>query len=79
MEKAFATAVLPTLSGKKTAARVALIDLKEPARNTLAECFRQFGIESVSVNGNAVERLKKDQAGPGGSSRNGFRPHLAFQ
>ena len=61
MEKAFATVVLPTLSGKKTAARVALIDLKEPARNTLAECFRQFGIESVSVNGNAAERLKKEK------------------
>jgi hypothetical protein len=61
MEKAFATAVMPTLSAKKTSARVALIDMKEPARSTLAECFRQFGVESVSLNGNAAERLKKEK------------------
>jgi hypothetical protein len=61
MDKAFATAVMPTLSNKKALARVALIDLKEPARNTLSECFRQFGIESVLLTGNAVERLKKEK------------------
>jgi hypothetical protein len=61
MDKAFATAVMPTLSTKKASARVALIDLKEPARNTFSECFRQFGIESVLLNGNAVERLKKEK------------------
>ncbi|MGA8491941.1 MAG: PilZ domain-containing protein [Terriglobales bacterium] len=61
MDKAFGTAVMPTLSSKKTSARVALIDMKEPARNTLAECFRQFGIESVSMNGDAAERLKKEK------------------
>jgi hypothetical protein len=61
MDKAFATAVLPTLGSKKAAARVALIDLKEPARNTLSECFRQFGIESVAMTGNAAERLKKEK------------------
>ncbi|MGA8734196.1 MAG: PilZ domain-containing protein [Terriglobales bacterium] len=60
MDKAFGTAVMPTLSSKKTSARVALIDMKEPARNTLAECFRQFGI-SVSMNGDAAERLKKEK------------------
>jgi len=52
---------MPTLSTKKASARVALIDMKEPARNTLAECFRQFGIESVPLNGNAAERLKKEK------------------
>lgn len=61
MDKAFGTAVLPTLSTKKASARVALIDLKEPARNTFSECFRQFGIESVLLTGNAVERLKKEK------------------
>jgi hypothetical protein len=61
MDKAFATAVMPTLSTKKASARVALIDLKEPARNTFSECFRQFGIESVQLNGDAVERLKKEK------------------
>jgi len=61
MDKAFATAVMPALSGKKAAARAALINMKEPARNTLVECFRQFGIESVLLDGNAVERLKKEK------------------
>jgi hypothetical protein len=61
MDKAFGTAVMPALSTKKASARVALVDMKEPARSTLAECFRQFGIESVSLNGNTVERLKKEK------------------
>jgi len=61
MDKAFGTTVMPALSPKKTSARVALVDMKEPARSTLAECFRQFGIESVSLNGNTVERLKKEK------------------
>ena len=61
MDKAFGTSLMPTLSTKKASARVALIDMKEPARNTLAECFRQFGIESVPLNGNAAERLKKEK------------------
>ena len=61
MDKAFATAVIPTLTSRKAAARVALVDLKEPARNTLSECFRQFGISSVVLNGNAADRLKKEK------------------
>jgi hypothetical protein len=61
MDKAFGTAVMPTLSAKKALARVALIDLEEPARNTLSECFRQFGIESVVVVKNAVERLATEK------------------
>jgi len=61
MDKAFGTAVMPTLSPKKAAARVALVNMKEPARNTLAECFRQFGVESVSVTGDAAERLKREK------------------
>jgi hypothetical protein len=61
MDKAFGTAILPVLASKKASARVALIDMKEPARSTLSECFRQFGIESVSLTGNAAERLKKEK------------------
>jgi len=61
MDKAFGTAVLPTLSTKKASARVALINMKEPARNTFSECFRQFGIESVLLTGDAVDRLKKEK------------------
>jgi hypothetical protein len=61
MDKAFATAVIPTLTSKKTSARVALVDLKEPVRSTLSECFRQFGISGVVLNGDATERLKKEK------------------
>src|SRR5580693_5020977 len=61
MDKTLGTAVMPALSSKKASARVALVDLKEPARNTFAECFRQFGIESISLTGNAAERLTKEK------------------
>jgi hypothetical protein len=33
------------------------VDLKESSRYLLTECFRQFGIETVLVSTNAVERL----------------------
>lgn len=61
MDKASGTAVMPTLSSKKAAARVALVNLRQPASNILSECFRQFGVESVSLNGDAAERLKKEK------------------
>jgi PilZ domain-containing protein len=64
MDKAFgssATAVMPALSNKKTAARVALIEMKETDRAMLAECFRQFGVDCVALSGPAVERLKKEK------------------
>ncbi len=61
MEKATGTAVNPLPAGKKAAARAALVDLKEPARLLLAECFRQFGIETVVMPGNAVDRLQKEK------------------
>jgi hypothetical protein len=59
MQKAFGTALAPALSNKK-AARVALVDLKESSRALLAECFRQFGIETV-VTASATERLKQEK------------------
>jgi hypothetical protein len=61
MEKAIGTAVAIPPAGKKAAARAALVDLKEPVRTVLADCFRQFGIETVVVPGNASERLKKEK------------------
>jgi hypothetical protein len=57
MEKAFGTALALAPAGKKATARVALVDLKESSRYLLTECFRQFGIETVLVSTNAVERL----------------------
>jgi hypothetical protein len=61
MEKAIAMAIAPLPVGKKTSARAALVDLQEPIRAMLADCFRQFGIETVVMPGNAAERLQKEK------------------
>src|SRR3984957_1406776 len=61
MQKAFGTALAPAPVGKKATARVALVDLKESSRYLLTECFRQFGIETVLVSANAVERLRLEK------------------
>lgn len=61
MDRAIGTAPSPLAASKKSSARTALIDLKEPARNLLADCFRQFGIESVVLNGIAEEQLRKEK------------------
>src|SRR5258708_15895271 len=61
MEKAFAPALPPASPAKKAVARAALVDLKDSARTLLAECFRQFGIETVVMSANAVERMRKEK------------------
>ncbi|MGH9500116.1 MAG: PilZ domain-containing protein [Terriglobales bacterium] len=61
MEKPFGTVAVPLPSSKKSAARTALVDLQEPVRAMLADCFRQFGIETVAMPGNAHERLKREK------------------
>ncbi len=60
MEKATATVFSPPQT-KKALARVALVDLQDSARIVLSECFRQFGIESVIMKGEAADRLKKEK------------------
>src|SRR6202051_203870 len=61
MHKAFATtfALAPTV--RKTAARTALVNLNESSRTLLAECFRQFNIETVVMTSNAADRLRKEK------------------
>lgn len=61
MEKGLATAKTPTSPAKKTAARAALVGLSESARALLADCFRQFGIETVVMTSNAAERLRQEK------------------
>ncbi len=51
----------PSASSKKTAARAALVDLKESSRFLLTECFRQFGIEAVVTSSGAAERLRQEK------------------
>jgi Tfp pilus assembly protein PilZ len=61
MDKAFATTFAPPTSTRKAAARTALVGLNDSSRILLAECFRQFGIETVPVTANAAERLHKEK------------------
>src|SRR5207253_3210050 len=60
MDKALGnlTAIPPT---RKAAARAAFVDVKEPARLVLAECFKQFGIEAVAMTSHTAERLAKEK------------------
>jgi hypothetical protein len=61
MDRATTVAVSPIPTSKKASAKVALVDLKDPVRTLLVECFRQFGIETRELNGDAVDRLKKEK------------------
>ncbi len=46
---------------KKAIARVALVDLDESTRAVLADCFRQFGIQTAALSGDAPQRLQKEK------------------
>ena len=61
MDKAFGSVPASLPTGRKASARAALIDLKDPARAMLSECFRQFGVETVIMNGNAADRLRTEK------------------
>jgi hypothetical protein len=54
-------ALHPNVAAKKTAARAALIDIADPARTILADCFRQFGVETVPMEGDGADRLKREK------------------
>ena len=60
MEKSLNPALTPTTS-RKVCARTALVDLSEPSRVMLAECFRQYGIDTVVMASNAAERMRKEK------------------
>ena len=61
MDIGLGTAFAPLRSPRKAAARVALIDMKEPARTILSECFRQFGVETVPLTGDVADRMSKEK------------------
>jgi hypothetical protein len=60
MEKPVGRAVSIPAS-KKASARVAFIEMKEPARAILSDCFKQFGIESVALSGDIAGHMKKEK------------------
>src|SRR5437660_4589 len=61
MDTGSGTALAPIPQTKKAAARIALVDLKDTTRTILSDCFKQFGIDSIVMTGNAAERLKKEK------------------
>jgi len=61
MDVPSAAAASPNLTNKKTSARVALVDLEDPTRSLLADCFRQFGMETRFLEVDAVGRLQKEK------------------
>jgi hypothetical protein len=61
MQNALGTALAPIPQKKKASARIAMIDLKDATRSILSDCFKQFGIESVVMSGDAAERLRKEK------------------
>lgn len=48
-------------SSRKFSARAALVDLHENSRSLLSECFRQFGIDAVSMSPDHAPRLSKEK------------------
>jgi hypothetical protein len=58
---ALTSAFTPAPIHRKTAARVALFALPAPAANLIAESFRQFGIDTVPVAREEVERLQHEK------------------
>jgi hypothetical protein len=54
-------AVAPHPVHRKTAARVALFDLTAASAHLITDCFRQFGIETVSIARQHADRLQREK------------------
>jgi PilZ domain-containing protein len=48
-------------SSRKFSARAALVDLHDNSRSLLSECFRQFGIDAISMSSDHAPRLSKEK------------------
>jgi hypothetical protein len=57
MDKVLVSALPSLIPTRKASARTALVGLHEPVRAMLSDCFRQFGIETISLHSEAAERL----------------------
>src|SRR6266849_7664761 len=53
--------VLAAPRSRKATARVALVEVKEPTRSLLSDCFKQFGIEAVTMTGNVIQRMQREK------------------
>src|SRR5437763_13355612 len=61
MRKASGSVLASPPPSKKASARVALVDIKEPTRALLSDCFKQFGIEAVTMTGSVPERMQREK------------------
>jgi len=61
MDKVLANSLAFLPVTRKSAARAALIGLDESKRVLLAECFKQFNVETVTITSNAAERMGKEK------------------
>jgi hypothetical protein len=52
---------VPLTSSRKFSARAALVDLHESSRTLLSECFRQFGIDAITMTSDHAPRLSKEK------------------
>jgi PilZ domain-containing protein len=49
----------PATDSKKAVARIAFVDIKDPIKSVLNDCFRQFSAETVAITGDVTSKLKK--------------------
>lgn len=61
MHTATGTAFAPISAHRKTVARVALFDLPESSSALVTECFRQFGVETVTISAGDAKRLQREK------------------
>src|SRR5579863_3945270 len=61
MDKAFSATFASLPIGRKTAARAALVGMDPATCALMAECFKQFNVETVIMTSNAAERLHKQK------------------
>jgi PilZ domain len=61
MPSSIASIAAPVTLHRKSAARVALFDLPAASANLVTECFRQYGIETVVIAREHVDRLHHEK------------------
>ena len=61
MSTSLGTATAPLPVHRKSSARVALFDLPEASAQLVTECFRQSGIETVSIAREHAQRLQREK------------------
>jgi PilZ domain len=61
MNNSFPSVATAIPAPSRAVARIAFIELKDPARDLLADCFQQFGAKTIAVTGDITNRLRKEK------------------